>query len=66
MTFAKLPGQSGVPQGGPFEGMEYDITDGSLFGSTPPTAAGWDTQVIGGGNGHYLVRYNGTIWKRIG
>ena len=55
-----------MPQGGPFEGMEYDITDGSLFGSTPPTAAGWDTQVIGGGNGHYLVRYNGTIWKRIG
>jgi hypothetical protein len=65
MTFANLPSAS-VPQGLPIEAMEYDIIDGSKFGFTPPTAAAWSDQVIGGGNGHYKVRYDGSVWRRIG
>jgi len=79
MNFADLPGQYTNPtyvdslgftrstfQAGPFEAQEYDIKDGSKFGFAPPTAAAWGDQVIGGGNGHYKVRYNGTNWIRIG
>ena len=65
MTFAGLPGQVGVYQDGPFEAQEFNITDGSKFGFTPPTAAGFADQVIGGGNGHYRVRYDGSVWRRI-
>jgi hypothetical protein len=65
MTFAGLPGQAGVYQDGPYEAQEFNITDGSLFGSPPPTAAGFADRVIGGGNGHYRVRYDGSVWRRI-
>jgi hypothetical protein len=63
MVFADLPGQSGVKQDGPFEGQEYDITDGAKSGGG---AAVWNDTVQGGGSGHYKVRYNGSVWKRIG
>jgi hypothetical protein len=62
MIFADLPGQSGT-QSGPFEAQEFDITDGAKFGGG---AAVWGDQVQGAGSGHYKVRYDGTIWRRIG
>lgn len=75
LTFGNLPGQftpvfdpNGIAlyQGGPFEGQEFDIKDGSRFGFTPPTAASWGDQVIAGGSGKYKVRYDGSVWRRIG
>ncbi len=75
MTFSQLPGQfvqqfaadgTQLYQGGPFEGQEFDISDGSKFGLTPPSAAVWGDRVIGGGNGKYRVRYNSSVWIRIG
>jgi hypothetical protein len=63
MHFSDLPGQSGVIQDGPFESQEYSIVDGQKSGGR---AAGFDDTVTGGGTGHYKVRYNGTVWKRIG
>jgi hypothetical protein len=58
LTFADLPGQTGVFQTGPLEGQTYNISDGdnATFGGTQ----------AGGGGGHYLVRYDGTHWVRIG
>jgi len=58
LTYADLPGQTGVFQTGPLEGQTYSISDGnsSTFGSTQ----------TGGGSGHYLVRYDGSNWVRIG
>jgi pectate lyase-like protein len=66
MTFANLPGQSGVAQQGPFEGQEYDITDGQL--DPGGGAAVWNDPIKGGGSGHYKVRYGGSplAWRRIG
>jgi hypothetical protein len=58
MVFANLPGQPGVLQDGPYEGQEYDITDGN--------SAAFDATQSGGGSGHYKVRWNGSVWKRIG
>ena len=68
LVFADLPGQSGVTQTGPIEGQEYGIIDGSKEGQTPPFLAGFSDNVIGGGNGHYKVRYNGQAakWQRVG
>jgi hypothetical protein len=66
MHFSDLPGQPGVPQPGPLEGQEYDITDGQKSGGG---AATWGDRVIGGSSGHYKVRYGGTAdpyWRRIG
>jgi hypothetical protein len=60
MVFADLPGQAGVLQPGPHEGMEYDIIDGS------PGSAAFDATITGGGSGKYRVRWNGSAWKRIG
>jgi hypothetical protein len=65
MQFADLPGQAGVKQP-PIEGQQYDISDGSLHGRAPPYAAGFADRVIGGGNGHYRVRFDGTYWRRVG
>jgi Pectate lyase superfamily protein len=69
MLFANLPGQFtdtlNQYQAGPFEGQEFDIKDGSKFGFTPPTAAVWGDTVIGGGNGKYKVRWDGSVWKRV-
>jgi hypothetical protein len=63
MHFSDLPGQSGVPQDGPFETQEYSIVDGQRReGGT----AGFADIVTGGGSGHYKVRYDGTNWRRIG
>lgn len=75
LTFDNLPGQfsqifdtDGKPllQGGPYEGQEFTINNGSRFGFTPPTAASWGDQVITGGNGKYKVRWDGSVWRRIG
>ena len=65
MEFQDLPGQSGVLQQGPLEAQEYDITDGQ---KSTGGAATWNDQVIGGGSGHYKVRYGGSplVWRRIG
>jgi len=63
MHFADLPGQTGVLQPGPFETQEYDIIDGAKFGGGSAT---WNDQVQGGGSGHYKVRYDGSVWRRIG
>jgi Pectate lyase superfamily protein len=58
LTFADLPGQTGVFQPGPLEGQVYSISNGNnaTFGGTQ----------AGGGSGHYLVRYDGSNWVRIG
>jgi len=58
LTFADLPGQTGVFQTGPLEGQIYSISDGNnaTFGGAQ----------AGGGGGHYLVRYDGFNWVRIG
>jgi hypothetical protein len=66
LTFAHLPGQANVFQTGPLEGQTYSISDGSKSGFTPPMLAAFGDTVIGGGNGHYLVRHDGTNWVRIG
>ena len=71
MVFADLPGQYAVvPVGsiGPAQpavmGQEYDITDGQAQGGG---AAAWGGIVQGGNpGGNYLVRYDGTNWRRIG
>lgn len=76
MNFADLPGQYTNPtyvdsqgftrsmfQAGALEAQEYDIKDGAKFGGG---AAAWGDQVQGGGTGHYKVRYDGTVWRRIG
>lgn len=67
MTFADLPGQftdtDEVYQGGPFETQEFDISDGAKSGGG---AAVWDDTVQGGSSGKYKVRWNGSVWKRIG
>jgi hypothetical protein len=66
LTFANLPGQFSDPtaqwQGGPFEGQEFDISDGAKSGGG---SAGWGDQVQGGGTGKYKVRFDG-VWRRIG
>jgi hypothetical protein len=62
MHFSDLPGQSGVPQDGPYESQEYDIIDS-------PTAASGNfaaNVTTGGGSNHVRLRYNGTNWKIIG
>jgi hypothetical protein len=62
MTFADLPGQSGVFQT-QLEGQTCDIKDGAKSGGG---SAVWNDQVQGGGTGHYLIRTDGTNWFRIG
>jgi Pectate lyase superfamily protein len=66
MVFANLPGQTGVLQNGPIEGQEYDIIDGRV--DPGGGAAVWDDKIMGGGSGHYKVRYDATrsSWRRIG
>ena len=67
LTFAYLPGQFSDPsdqwQSGPFEAQEYDISDGAKFGGG--TATSGETK-FGGGTGKYKVRYDGSVWRRIG
>lgn len=70
LTFNKLPGQFSDPtnqwQSGPFEGQEFDISDGAKAGGG---SAVWGDQVQAGGTGvtaHYKVRYDGSVWRRIG
>lgn len=66
MNFTDLPGQTG-PDGlviqELFEGQEYVIIDGAKFGGG---AAVWGDQVQGSGAGNYKVRYDGSVWRRIG
>jgi hypothetical protein len=66
MVFADLPGQTGVLQAGPLDGQEYDIVDGRV--DPGGSAAVWDDKIMGGGSGHYKVRYDATrkSWRRIG
>jgi hypothetical protein len=65
MVFANLPGQAGVLQPGPFEGQEYNITDGQK--ESGGTALFADA-VQGSGGQHIKVRYDGTTskWRRMG
>lgn len=64
LTFSQLPGQVGVDADVILkEGLTFDISDGQKSGGG--TAAFADI-VAGGSAGHYLVRYNGTNWIRIG
>jgi hypothetical protein len=59
MTFAQLPGESGVFFTPRQEGQEYTITDAATQGSFAGT-------VTSGGSNHYKIRYNGTNWIRVG
>ena len=63
MVFADLPGQSGVLQAGPFEGQEFDISDGAYVSTT-----GFGEAVTGSSSGKWRVRYGGSplAWRRIG
>jgi Pectate lyase superfamily protein len=64
MTFVGLPGNAGVYQDGPYEGQEFNITDGQKSAS-PGVEAGFNDVVIGGAGGHYRVRYDGSVWRRV-
>jgi hypothetical protein len=59
MTFASLPGQSGVQAVGPTEGQEYNIVDDNSAGTFGATSSG-------GGSRHAKIRYNGTNWTVCG
>lgn len=68
MVFNDLPGEFADPSGiyqQLIESQEYDITNGQKVGGG---VAAWGDAVETGaaGGGHYLVRYDGTSWKRIG
>jgi hypothetical protein len=68
LLFNDLPGQPGNSGyvDGPYEGMEYDISDAQKAGPAPLTSSDLGITVIGGGSQHAKVRYNGTNWTCMG
>ncbi len=69
ITFAALPGQSGVRVTPAVEGMEFDVTDATV--PVAPDNNAVNRPVLGGtvtgsGSSHAKVRWNGSNWTLMG